>query len=813
MPKLLVPLVLALALCAFCVPPAFAFPGEITTYAGTGSGGDDGDGGPATSARIQEPSRSAIDASGHLYFADTDNHRVRRVDASTGIITTIAGDGSQGFSGDGGLATAARLRFPGGIAIAANGDLYIADTENHRVRRVTAATGLISTVAGDGNAGGGGDGGAATAASLDEPADVALDLSGRLTIADTGNHRVRRVSGAGVISTIAGTGSSGYGGDDGPATGAKLNFPSGVAYDVSGDLFIADTENDRIRKVDISVGEIRTFAGNGTSGYGGDGDGATDAKLKKPSAVTLDASRHLYIADTENHRIRRVEHGTGTIMTIAGNGFGTYDGDGIAAADASIRNPSGISVDAAGDVFLSDAGNHRIRRVETPPFTECGDSVLEVGEACDDGNTQDGDCCSSSCDIEGPETVCRAAVDLCDTKESCDGVTPTCPADALLPNDTVCRKADLLCDVPEFCDGVSVACPSDSTKPPGTVCRIKAGDCDLEEKCTGAAACPSDSFVAGGTTCRVSGGDCDPEEKCSGSDAACPEDSLFGTEKTCRAPVNLCDATEVCSGNDVTCPTDGLHAMGTVCRSKASVCDVEETCDGLSVTCPADSFVPAGVECRASTDSSCDPAESCTNANAFCPGDYQEADGTICDDGDPLTVNETCVGGTCGCIGDDLDGDTIPDSCDLEDAAIEVSKLTARWGKLGKGQVGGKGIFETGNFGAGDVFDVSDGLTVTVGDDTQPVYAEVQFLPQECGTAPSGSIKCKTTDKSAKASFKRKEIAPGIFEYKYSFKIGKLTLATELASPVRVTLQIGVVDRVGSVGFCLPKTAGLRCKQ
>ena len=382
MGKLTVPFAARLLACVVLLSPvaASAFQGEITTYAGAGSGGETGDGGPATAAKIQGPGGQAMDAAGNLFFADTDNHRVRRVDASTGIITTVAGNGSQGFSGDGGAATAARLRFPRGVAVATNGDFYIADSDNHRIRLVTAATGIITTTAGDGNDGDSGDGGPATAASLDEPFDVALDASGRLTIADTGNHRIRRVSAAGIISTIAGTGSGGYGGDNGPATAADLHSPSGVAYDISSDLFIADTENNRVRKVDISLGTIRTFAGDGSSGYGGDGGSALNAKLKKPGAVALDADRHLYIADTQNNRLRRVEHGVGVIMTIAGTGLAAYGGDGGAAVSASLRNPAGIVVSAAGDAFIGDTGSHRIRRVEDPAFTECGDGVLEIGE-------------------------------------------------------------------------------------------------------------------------------------------------------------------------------------------------------------------------------------------------------------------------------------------------------------------------------------------------------------------------------------------------------------------------------------------------
>lgn len=792
---------------------ASAYSGEITTYAGTGSGGDTGDGGLATAAKIQRPRALAFDGSGNLYFADSDNHRIRRIDAGTSIITTVAGNGSQGFLGDGGAATSARLRFPRGVAVAANGDIYIADTENHRIRLVTAATGIITTVAGNGTEGDSGDGGPATSASLDEPHDVALDLGGRLTIADTDNHRIRRVSAAGIISTIAGSGDSGFSGDDGPATAAKINHPSGIHYDVSGDLYIADTENGRVRKVNVSLGTIRTFAGTGTSGYSGDGGSATNAKLKKPTAVAIDASRHLYIADNENHRVRRVEHGTGVIMTIAGTGVGTYDGDGVPAVAASVRNPDGVVVDAAGDVFIADTQNHRIRRVENPPFTECGDGTLEIGEECDDGNTTSGDCCSSSCQIESAATQCRASADLCDAPEFCDGVTPTCPADFPRPSGTTCRTAGGVCDVAEVCDGVAFSCPADVTVVAGTECRPSAGTCDVAEQCTGAPTCPSDSFVSGGTTCRASGGGCDPEEVCSGIDPACPGDVLSDASTVCRPAADLCDAIELCSGADPTCPADGIHPSGTVCRSAAGVCDVAEICDGSGMACPSDALVPAGTECRASTDPGCDPAESCTGANAFCPGDYVEPDGTMCDDGDPFTENETCVVGMCGCLGDDLDGDTIPDSCDLIDAPIAVSKLTAKWGKVGRGLVTAKGTFEIGSLGPGDVFDPSNGLIMTVSDASQSGYAQAVFLSTECGSSPNGTVKCKTMDKTAIAKFKRKEIAEGLFQYTYKLRINRLNLTTALTAPVEVAIEIGVLDRVGDISFCFPKTNGLRCKQ
>ena len=216
----------------------------------------------------------AVDASGNLYIADTGNNRIRKVSA-TGIITTVAGNGSAGYSGDGGPATSAQLDGPEGVAVDGSGNLYIADTCNNRIRKVSA-TGIITTVAGNGSAGYSGDGGPATSAQLSLPAGVAVDGSGNLYIADSGNNRIRKVSATGIITTVAGNGSPGYSGDGGPATSAQLNQPAGVAVDASGNLYIADSSNNRIRKVS-ATGIITTVAGNGFDGYSGDGGPATSA--------------------------------------------------------------------------------------------------------------------------------------------------------------------------------------------------------------------------------------------------------------------------------------------------------------------------------------------------------------------------------------------------------------------------------------------------------------------------------------------------------------------------------------------------------
>ena len=256
----------------------------------------------------------AVDGAGNLYIADQYNNRIRRVD-STGTITTIAGTEERGFGGDGGPATQAPLFLPTGVAVDGEGNLYIADQYNHRIRRVDS-TGTITTIAGTGERRFGGDGGPAIRAQLDAPSGVAVDGAGNLYIADASNHRIRKVDSIGTITTIAGTGEQGFGGNGGSASQAHLFFPTGVAVDGAGNLYIADVGNHRIRKVD-STGTITTFAGTGERGFGGPGGPAVQAQLDAPSGVAVDEAGNLYIADQYNHRIRRVDS-TGTITTIAG---------------------------------------------------------------------------------------------------------------------------------------------------------------------------------------------------------------------------------------------------------------------------------------------------------------------------------------------------------------------------------------------------------------------------------------------------------------------------------------------------------------
>ena len=349
--------------------------GIITTIAGTGEYGFGGDDGPATEARLAKPTDVALDGSGNLYIADSRNHRIRKVD-STGTITTIAGTGeiglyAGGFGGDGGPAVEALLDVPSGVAMDGAGNLYIADGDNHRIRKVDAI-GTITTIAGTGESefgrgGFGGDGGPAVQAQLSSPTGVALDGAGNLYIADSSNHRIRRVDFTGVITTVAGTGEFDFGGDGGPATQAQLNGPIGVALDGAGNLYIADTFSNRIRKVD-STGTITTIAGTGEYGFGGGGGGnggpATQAQLGWPFGVALDGAGNLYIADTGNSWIRKIDS-TGTITTIAGTGEYGFGGDGGPATQALLSSPTGVATDGAGNLYIADHDNHRIRRVDS----------------------------------------------------------------------------------------------------------------------------------------------------------------------------------------------------------------------------------------------------------------------------------------------------------------------------------------------------------------------------------------------------------------------------------------------------------------
>ncbi len=374
--------------------------GRLSVVAGGISVGFSGDGGPAASARLNQPTGVAVDAAGDLYIADSNNFRIRKV-TPAGVITTVAGNGEIGYlhpcrvavdaagnlyiveslrvrkmtpdgrittvagaywgtSGDGGPAISATLNHPSGIAVDKAGNIYIAESWGQRIRKVTP-DGVITTFAGNGRKGSTGDGGPATSACLFYPEDIAIDPAGNLLIADSYNQRIRSVTPAGVITTVAGNGTKGFSGDGGPASSASLSIPSGIGVDSSGNLYIADTGNVRVRRVSPK-GVIDTVAGETINEFGGDGGPAGSAKLNSPRSVTIDPTGNLYVADTQNQRVRKVTP-AGIITTVAGNGTRGFSGDGGLAITAALADPYGVAVDAAGNLYIGDTGNHRIRKV------------------------------------------------------------------------------------------------------------------------------------------------------------------------------------------------------------------------------------------------------------------------------------------------------------------------------------------------------------------------------------------------------------------------------------------------------------------
>jgi len=329
-----------------------------TTTGGSSGAGFTGDGTAATNAKLNNPIQVALDSSGNLYIADSTNNRIRKVTNSTGKISTIAGTTLSGWTGDGAAATGATLNDPEGIWVDSSGNIFIGDLENHVVRKITT-DGKINTVAGNNTANFSGDGGPATSAALDFPLGVVTDSAGDLYIADSFNHRIRIVTPDGNINTYAGSGVANYSGDGGPAINADLNRPFGVCLDAAGNLYIADNENHRIRMV-APNGTITTVAGTGTAGSAGDGGPATKAQLNRPYDVKVDAAGDLFIADYSNSRIRMVTP-DGVINTIAGGSGPGYTGDGGAATGAKLDFPTGLAIDTNGNIYIADSSNNVIR--------------------------------------------------------------------------------------------------------------------------------------------------------------------------------------------------------------------------------------------------------------------------------------------------------------------------------------------------------------------------------------------------------------------------------------------------------------------
>jgi hypothetical protein len=333
----------------------------ITTLAGTGQARFGGDGGQAAQAQLNQPRGEIAQApDGSLYLADTFNNRIRRI-APDGVISTVAGTGTGGYGGDGGRATAARLHWPHDVEVDAAGNVWVADSANSRIRMVSP-DGIIRTVVGTGTAGFNGDGRLGTATRINRPKGLEITAT-TLWFTDGDNNRIRTMDLATrIVRTVAGSGPRGSSGDGGPAVLARLNGPRMISLDSVGNLYIADSFNHRIRRVGTD-GVITTVAGTGVAGFSGDGGPATAAQLSEPRGLSLLDDATLYIADTVNARIRRVDLPTGVITTVVGNGAKRFGGDGGPAIQASLRNPRGVSFDAQGRLLIADTLNNRIRVV------------------------------------------------------------------------------------------------------------------------------------------------------------------------------------------------------------------------------------------------------------------------------------------------------------------------------------------------------------------------------------------------------------------------------------------------------------------
>ncbi len=369
---------------------------NISTYAGNGSAGYSGDNGQAISATFNNPSSVAIDKFDNLYIADAVNHVIRKINSVTGVITTVAGSNSIGFSGDNGLATQAKLSFPYGVAVDTIGNLFIADRDNNRIRMVNKVTGIITTIAGTGATGYSGDGGVATSAKLHFPSFITLDKVGNVYFSQSQNI-VRKIDmTTNIISTVAGNGNysgvnmiGAFSGDGGQATLAELDRPFDIVVDGQYNLFIADYGNNRIRKVNLPSGVITTIAGNGNSAFTGDGGLAINASLSMPWGLGIDQNEGLYITDVGNQRVRKIDKNTGTINTVAGTCTAVpscypnnnFSGDGGPAILAELDLPTDIGLNQLGEFFIVDTHNFRIRKVNqilTKLYSNSKDSNIKI---------------------------------------------------------------------------------------------------------------------------------------------------------------------------------------------------------------------------------------------------------------------------------------------------------------------------------------------------------------------------------------------------------------------------------------------------
>lgn len=334
---------------------------EVVTIGGTGSHDYGGDGGPAIQAGIGGPFGVIIGPDGALYVCETENHSVRRIDLKTGVITTVAGTGKAGYSGDNGPATQATCREPYEIRFDSLGSMYFVEMKNHLVRKVDARTGLISTVAGTGKPGFSGDDGPATAAALNVPHSIVLDAADNIYIADIGNHRLRQVdSKTGIIRTISGTGSKQKTPDGAPLQGTPLNGPRTLDFDGAQSVFLALREGNAVYRIDLKTQTLHHLAGTGKQGYAGDGGPAKSALLAGPKGLALGPQGDVYLADTESHTIRVIRSSTGLIETLVGDGK-LGDGPDGDPLKCRLARPHGVFVDKLGQVYIGDSSNNKVR--------------------------------------------------------------------------------------------------------------------------------------------------------------------------------------------------------------------------------------------------------------------------------------------------------------------------------------------------------------------------------------------------------------------------------------------------------------------
>jgi sugar lactone lactonase YvrE len=346
----------------------------ITSVAGNGITQYIGDGSPATNFSLAGPDGIFADKKGNIYIADYFNSRIRKLSHDT--LSTVAGTGLPGYTGDGGAAGAAQIGNPDGIFRDTAGNWYITDEHNDVVRKINAHTGFISTVCGSGSGGFGGDGAAATTANMELPGGACVDVAGNIYIPDYGNQRIRKVSAAtGIIATIAGTGTSGYSGDNGPATNARVSYPNSICLDSAGNIYFSERGNNVIRKINAATGTISTVAGSNVQGYSGDGASAVSAELSEPNSVFVDKAGYMYISDYGNNVIRAVTP-AGIIHTIAGTGAAGYTGDGGPATAATFRGLTAVFVDDTGYIFVADGDNSVIRKIT--PLVPFRDEIKEI---------------------------------------------------------------------------------------------------------------------------------------------------------------------------------------------------------------------------------------------------------------------------------------------------------------------------------------------------------------------------------------------------------------------------------------------------